>query len=106
MARELDVNLSMEWQCEQFASANALPAWTLDSEEQGAAKVKTLKAITAADAILSIDPCLRPKTFSALGSGLHNLRSIAFNWFPFVFPCTWAQDAPRFANRPVNIAHF
>ena len=33
MARVLGVNLSIEWQCEQLACANALPAATLAAAE-------------------------------------------------------------------------
>ena len=37
MAKGLFVTLSMEWQCEQLACANALPAMTLGSALQGIA---------------------------------------------------------------------
>ena len=58
MASELRVTLSMEWQCEQLAYANALPAMTLGSALHGAATNK-LKAITTDDMILGRRACPR-----------------------------------------------
>src|ERR1700712_2054982 len=42
----------MEWQCEQLACANALPARMLGSARQGIAMANTLKAATACAIIL------------------------------------------------------
>jgi hypothetical protein len=52
MAKGLRVTLSMEWQCEQLACANALPARTLGSALHEAAAANVLKAITTGDRIL------------------------------------------------------
>jgi hypothetical protein len=49
MAKVLRVTLSMEWQCEQLACANALPAMTLGSALHGIAAANMLKAITTGD---------------------------------------------------------
>jgi len=49
MAKGLRVTLSMEWQCEQLACANALPARTLGAALHEAAAATTLKAITTGD---------------------------------------------------------
>jgi hypothetical protein len=53
MAKELGVNLSMEWQCEQFACANALPAITLGSALHTVAVTNTFNPITIDDRILA-----------------------------------------------------
>ena len=52
MANGLWVNLSMEWQREQLACANAFPAKILGSAQHGIAVTNTLKATTAGDMIL------------------------------------------------------
>ena len=54
MAKELSVNLSMEWQCEQFACANALPAMTFGSALHTVALTNTFDAITTDEAILTL----------------------------------------------------
>jgi hypothetical protein len=58
MANELRVTLSMEWQCEQLACANALPAMTLGSALHGVAAANTLQAITTGDMILALTRCM------------------------------------------------
>ncbi len=53
MAKELSVTLSMEWQCEQLAWANAFPARTFGSALHRVPKRKTFTVITTDDAILT-----------------------------------------------------
>jgi hypothetical protein len=48
MARELGVNLSMEWQCEQLACANALPAATLGAALHGIDVTNAARTMTTA----------------------------------------------------------
>ena len=57
MAKELRVNLSMEWQCEQLACANALPAAALGSALHKVAFNNTLSAIATEDTILTLSWC-------------------------------------------------
>ena len=53
MARVLGVNLSMEWQCEQLACANALPAAMLGAALHGLAITNTTKTKTTAGIVLT-----------------------------------------------------
>jgi hypothetical protein len=52
MAKGLRVILSMEWQCEQLACANALPARTFGLALHGTAVANMIAAITTGDVIL------------------------------------------------------
>ena len=54
MARVLCVTLSIEWQCEQFACANALPARTFGSALHRVAVTNRFNAITTDDMILCL----------------------------------------------------
>jgi hypothetical protein len=59
MARVLCVTLSIEWQCEQLAWANALPAIALGSALHGVTAVNALKAMTTDDISVPLNRCMQ-----------------------------------------------
>ena len=76
MARVLCVTLSIEWQCEQFACANALPASALGSAMHEVPTAIALKAPTTDDMMFLLNPCIQvsmkpmPRTSDVIGSSL------------------------------------